>query len=41
VHRELLDTAPRLANAVEHLVAEHAVIAALFEDLRTRASRPA
>jgi hypothetical protein len=40
VHRELLDTAPRLSNAVEHLVAEHAVIAALIEDLRTRASNP-
>jgi hypothetical protein len=38
VHRELLDTAPRLANAVEHLVTEHTVIAALVEDLFSRAS---
>ena len=41
VHRELLDTAPRLSNAVDHLVAEHAVVAALIEDLLTRASNPA
>jgi hypothetical protein len=40
VHRELLETAPRLANAVKHLVAEHAVIASLIEDLLTRASNP-
>jgi hypothetical protein len=41
VHREVLEVAPRLSNAVEHLVAEHAVITALVEDLLTRASRPA
>jgi len=41
VHRELLETAPRLSNAVQHLVAEHAVITALVEDLLTRASDPA
>jgi hypothetical protein len=41
VHRELLDTAPRLANAVQHLVTDHAVIAALVEDLLSRASNPA
>jgi len=40
VHRELLETAPRLSNAVTHLVAEHAVIAALIEDL-LRASNAA
>jgi len=40
-HRELLETAPRLSNAVEHLIAEHAAITALVEDLLTRASRPA
>jgi hypothetical protein len=40
VHRELLDTAPRLSNAVDHLVAEHAVIAGLIEDLLARASNP-
>jgi len=38
--RELLDTAPRLSNAVDHLVAEHAVMAGLIEDLLTRASNP-
>jgi len=41
VHRELLETAPRLSNAVEHLVAEHTLIAALVEDLLTRAGTPA
>ena len=40
VHREVLETAPRLAHAVKHLVAEHAVIAALIEDL-LRASNAA
>jgi hypothetical protein len=39
-HREVLDSAPRLSNAVDHLVAEHAVIAALIADLLARSSNP-
>jgi hypothetical protein len=36
----VLDSAPRLSNAVDHLVAEHAVIAALIADLLARSSNP-
>ena len=41
VHREVLEVAPRLSNAVGHLAAEHAVITALIEDLLNQAGNVA
>ena len=40
VHRTVLGTVPRLSNAVERLVAEHALIISLVSDLTTRVQPP-
>jgi hypothetical protein len=40
LHRNIVDTAPRLAHAVEKLSAEHAVIVDRIEDLLRTASSP-
>jgi len=40
LHADIVDSAPRLAHAVEELSAEHRVIVDLLEDLLGRASNP-